>query len=131
MFRRALIQRPIAFNLFPPEAASRFRPLEQVAIMAMPEAAMNEDDRVMFWEYQIRLPWKSLVVKNITEASRMKASPYDHFGFGVFPPNARHHPASDFWRDNVSHRRAPELRPLSLDATIAFLSSAVSDLSQL
>lgn len=82
-----------------------------MTIMSMPETAMNEDYCSMFGEHKVRLARQALVMEDIAKAFSVQASPDNHFRLGILAPDARHHPASDFGRNDVSHRQKPGLAP--------------------
>jgi hypothetical protein len=48
--------------LFPPERFSRFGPLEQMAIVAMPETPVNQYDGLVAGKNDVWLPGKSFIV---------------------------------------------------------------------
>lgn len=69
----------------------------------MPKASMDEDYGPVFGKNKVGFAGQALVVKNITKASRVQASPDNHFRLCILPPDAGHHPASHFRRNDVSH----------------------------
>lgn len=71
----------------------------------MPEAAMNEDYGAILRENEIGFAGQALVMKNVTEAACMQPLAHNHLRLRVFSPDAGHHPASHFRRDDVSHLR--------------------------
>lgn len=66
-----------------------------MAIVPMPEATVYEDYGPVLGEHKVWLAWQTLVMQQISEALRVKASPDDHFGLRVLAADAGHHPASD------------------------------------
>lgn len=46
----------VAFDLFPPKIHAGAGPLEQVAVVSVPEAAMYEDHRTVARQHKIRFP---------------------------------------------------------------------------
>jgi len=72
----------------------------------MPETAVNEYDGLTARKYQIRFTRQVASMKAIPETPGVKATTNEHFGRGVFPPNARHHPASGGGVDDISQRAA-------------------------
>ncbi len=54
--QRLLIPHGIAVQLLTPEVSSALRPPEQAALVAMPEAAMDENDSTEAGQNNIRLP---------------------------------------------------------------------------
>ena len=79
-----------------------------MAIVAMPETAMDEDYGPIPGKHKVGLARQALVVEQIAKALCMEASPDNHFRFGIFAADARHHPASDFGRNDISHKRQPD-----------------------
>lgn len=75
--------------------------------MPVPEAAVDEDYGPMSWKYKIGFTRQTLVVEDVAKSFCVKASPDNHFRLGILAPDACHHPASDFGRNDVSHRQKP------------------------
>lgn len=71
--------------------------------MAVPEAAVHEDDRLMLRKDQIRPTWNALDVQSIPEATRMEAAPQHHFRLGVLAPDPGHHPGPCQVIHDVAH----------------------------
>jgi hypothetical protein len=80
---RLFIDTLVSPNLCFPELFSRPRPLEQVAVVTMPEATVDENDRTVSWKNQIGLAGKPLVVEFVSEASGVKAASYCQLRLGV------------------------------------------------
>ena len=74
--------------------------------MTMPETSVYENYSLVSGKNQVRLAWKTGVVKTISESERMQGFPYNKFWSCVLAPNARHHPATNMWRNNISHSQA-------------------------
>lgn len=74
----------------------------------MPETAMNEDYGPMLGKHQVGLSRQALVVEQVAKALCVKASPDNHFGLSILAPNTRHHSASYFSRNNISHKQRPD-----------------------
>ena len=75
-----------------------------MAPVAMPEAAMNEDHGLPFRKDHVG-PSGECGVKTKTKSGFVEPFSEDDLGFCVLSSYARHHPASDFGRNNVSHWR--------------------------
>lgn len=58
--------------------------------MAVPEAAMHPDQRMMLGEDQIRLARKVSALKPEAEAACMQTLADDQLRFGIPPPDCRH-----------------------------------------
>ena len=69
----------------------------------MPEAAVDEDDGVVFREHDIGASGEILPVETEAEASGMKHFPDHDFRFGVAAPDAGHYPGS-LWIGSVRLR---------------------------
>lgn len=67
----------------------------------MPEAPVDEDDRVPLRQDQVGAPWQVLRVKPVAEALAVKRLPEDEFGLGVSAANSRHHVRPDMWRNDI------------------------------
>lgn len=89
-----LIPHPCASDLLPPEVGSRRGPLEQMAVVAVPEAAIHENNGIESREHQVGPPWEVRSVEPIAEAHRVKPPSYHHLRPRVLPANARHHSAA-------------------------------------
>ena len=70
--------------------------------MAMPEAAIGKDDRVIPWKDQIRLPGQLLLMKSEAEATGMQAFAQYQFGLCVASPDRSHIAAAGSRIVNVS-----------------------------
>ena len=67
----------IAENLVPPKPSPGCGPFEQVAIMAVPEAAVYLDDGMVAWEQEIRFARKIRIVESIPEPAPVQATSYE------------------------------------------------------
>lgn len=86
----------VAFDLCAPEFLMRGGPLEQVAVMPMPEAAVNEQHGSVFGKYEIRFARQTPVVEPKAETASMQPLSQDQLGLRVLSLYAGHHPASGF-----------------------------------
>jgi hypothetical protein len=66
------------------------------AVMTVPEATVDKDDRFVFWQYNIGLAWQCFYVKTVTKTCGKKKFPDAHFGFGIGAPDTGHIEASGF-----------------------------------
>lgn len=71
--------------------------------MAMPEAAVNEDDSFVFGKYDIRFSWKCFIVQLVSKPFRVQEPAHKHFGLGVFALDAAHVIAASFWIVHIGH----------------------------
>lgn len=62
--------------------------------MVVPETAMYPDQRMMFWEDQIRFAGKVPALKPEAEAACMQSLADDQLRLGIPPPDCRHIAAS-------------------------------------
>jgi len=67
----------------------------------MPEATVNENDRVVLWKNEIRRSRQTSSVKPETEACAVQGTPHFHFGPGIPAPDARHHAGAGCLVNNV------------------------------
>ena len=87
-----------------PKFSSSLRHFVVAALMQMPETAMDKDYGAVLGKYKVRLARQPLVMKDITKALGVQASSYNHFRLGILAADARHHPASDLGRNDISHK---------------------------
>lgn len=84
----------VAIYLFQPPRPTGFRQAEVLAIlMPVPEAAMDENDGVVFWQHDVRPTWKGFVFRSIdceAVAEPMKHRPNGKFRFRVASADAGH-----------------------------------------
>lgn len=73
------------------------------ARMAMPEAAMYENDCPVLRKYEIRSTRKALRVQLVAEASGMHRAAKSHFGPRVLASDPGHHPGTGLLVDDVCH----------------------------
>jgi hypothetical protein len=96
----------IARDLRLPECRTGGRNRRQVTRMAMPEAAVHEDDSAKASEYEIWPARQILPVNSKPQPARVKASPHEQFGLGVTAADAAHVERSLFGSENVDHDSA-------------------------
>lgn len=98
-----------------PELCPRRRPLEQMAVMMMPEAPIHENDGMMSGEHNIRLAWQVRNMEAVTQAHSVEGFAHDQFRFGIAAPDRSHISASCWGIMNVSQNQAALRRcePLS------------------
>lgn len=71
--------------------------------MAVPEAAMHEDDCVMLRKHEVGSPGDILRMQPVTEAARMKCPPKHQFGLRVLPLDPGHHPGAGLFVYDIGH----------------------------
>ncbi len=76
-----------------------------MTIVAMPEAAMREDDRLVAGKDNIRLSGKGAIMQPKAKPHRMEPFAQQKFRLRVGTTDTRHHPAANLSRDDVSHAR--------------------------
>jgi hypothetical protein len=74
--------------------------------MAVPVAAVNEDDLPEFWEYQVGFARKIGDVQSESVSARTSYSPHEEFRFSILTPDKRHSLAALGSRKRV-HARGP------------------------
>lgn len=70
----------------------------------MPKAAMDKNRDPSARHDNVRRAWQITAVKSKPQTRREEQAPHQNFGFGIFPFNARHHPASNMWFYDVCHQ---------------------------
>jgi hypothetical protein len=103
LFFGVAIPQRIAINLVAPKRRIALGPLEVLARMAMPEAAMNEDNSSTCRENEIRSARQSCTTESISKALGVKGLAEEQFWNGVLSSNARHHPAARLTIYYVGH----------------------------
>jgi len=81
-------------DFLPPEFRPGLGPPEKVTIMPMPEAAVDEDDGVVFREHDVGAPGEILTVKTEAEAPGVEHLPDQDFRFRIAAPDTGHYPGS-------------------------------------
>lgn len=119
------VPRHIPFNLIPPPSLPRFWPFELAAHVAVPEAAVNENDCPVFRQDDIGFAGQLPVMKPIAEACLVEGAADDHFRFRVFAANAGHHPASCRCIDHI-HNQATFLSADDGASIHGFMNSATA-----
>ena len=59
-------------------------------LMAMPEATVNEDHRVVLFQDDVRLSRQVLIMQPVTETVGVKKPAHEHFRFRVLAPDPAH-----------------------------------------
>jgi hypothetical protein len=91
---RRCVTDTVAGNLLAPEVLARTGPLEERAIMAVPETAMHEDCRAPSRQHDVGTARESPIIEPETESAPMQTLSYDDLGARVSAPDACHHPAA-------------------------------------
>ncbi len=92
----------ISLDLPSPEVLAVGGPMEEVAVVAVPEAAMHEYYGAMLRKHQIWLPKEFGVMKPIAVPKCMKSAADDQLWFCVFTPDRGHISAAGCRIMNVS-----------------------------
>ena len=61
------------------------------SLVAVPEASMNKNNRVIFWQDDIGLSWQGAHMQTIAESASMQEAPNKHLWFRILVSNAAHH----------------------------------------
>jgi hypothetical protein len=72
--------------------------------MSMPEAAMNKNNRFVFWQYYIRFARHILYMQPVPVPVCMQKPPHQHFRLGILALNAAHIIAPRFLRMYICHQ---------------------------
>lgn len=73
------------------------------ALMAVPKAAMHEDDCVMLRKHEVRSPGDILRMQPVTEATCMKRPPKHQFGLRVLSLDPGHHAGTGVFVYDIRH----------------------------
>ena len=84
-----------------PELSAAFGPFEQMAVMAVPEASIDEYNCLAGCKNQIRFSGQAFAVKAISVAEFEKTAAYQKFRFCVLRADTRHHAASNCGAYNI------------------------------
>ena len=113
-----------------PEFGARRRPAEVAAVVAVEEAAVDENYRPVFRQYDIGSPRQATVVQSESVASCMESPANQEFRARVLRADRRHIPPSDFQHMNVTHQTTmPICCPASSDLrakTCGFIAAAIA-----
>jgi hypothetical protein len=90
----AFVALSVSGNLGAPEIGTRRRKPEQRTVVAVPEAAVNEQYRSKSREHQIRFAGERCNMKPVTKAACEEFPAQFDFRFRIAPANAGHHPAA-------------------------------------
>jgi hypothetical protein len=78
----------IFLDFFSPELLSAFWPFEQMAIMAVPEAPINENNCLISRKDQVGLSRQFAVVQSKSKAASVETLPDHHFRLGILRADA-------------------------------------------
>lgn len=81
-----------------------------MAVMLVPEAAMDEYDRPVLRQHDIRPPGQAWPREAVTEPKSMEALANLQFDFRVLSADARHQRGTLFRADDVGHQAALRVR---------------------
>jgi len=71
--------------------------------MAMPEAAVHEDDCVMLGKHEVWSSRNPAGKKPETKSARVQGAPYNKPRLRVLPTYSRHHPGTALLINNIGH----------------------------
>lgn len=81
----------VALNLRPPEVDVGFgEPIVLATLMAVPEAAVDKDDGLVFRQHYVRTAWQFADLDAETQPSGEKILPDYQFRLGILPLDRRH-----------------------------------------
>lgn len=98
---RAVVTLTVAFNFLLPEFLSRGRPLEQMTVVAMPEAAVDKDYGAVFRKDKIGASRQPAVMQPVPEAFCMQRAPDEQLRGGIAAPDAAHVKAALLCRQDI------------------------------
>ena len=93
----------IAADLLAPELLPRGRPSEQMAVMPVPEATVNENNRPVSGEDKVGLSGECFRMQPVAQPGRMERLADQQLRSGIPAFNRRHVPASGRCVVNVRH----------------------------
>ena len=100
------IPHDIPLKLLPPEIQTGFRRVSIfAALMPMPEAAMNKDYCPVFWENNIRSPWKGFIRNSEPVPHAMQHRADSKLGLCIRSSDAGHIPTA-FFRGQRIHAKS-------------------------
>ncbi len=99
----ARINLPVAVNFISPELFPGCGPLEQIAIVPVPETTVYKNHSIIFREDQVGLSWQTFVVKFVTESFGEKRLTNKQFRPGIFALHIGHTPPSLFRGQRIRH----------------------------
>jgi len=91
-------------DLFPPEVRVCSGPLEQRAVMSMPETSMYKYYSMVTWQHDIRFAGQVTGMQPKPEAASVQQAADQDFRSGIAPAYSGHHPATCSTVDYVSHQ---------------------------
>lgn len=101
----APVAHAVAGNFLLPEIPACCWQTIQMAIVAMPETAMNEDRRFVFWKNEVGPAW-NIGMKPIPESLPVKSGAKVALRFRIRSSNPGHHPAARCRIDDIRHSAA-------------------------
>jgi len=96
----------VGIDLVAPEVRTTSWPLEQRALVTMPETPVNKHDCTMSSENHIRFSWESASVQAEPETRAVQQASHHQLWSRIGATYAGHHPAASLPVDNVGHRSA-------------------------
>lgn len=87
----------ISLDLFLPELLPGSGPAKQMAIVAVPEAAVYQHNDVPAREHQIGSARKLPIMQSVSVTQSVQRTANQKFGLGIFAANSGHHPAANIW----------------------------------
>jgi hypothetical protein len=102
-----LIADSVFVDFIQPEIRSCLRHFEEATTVAVPEAPVNKNDRLMLREYQVWLTGELISMNAETKASGMQSLPDEDFGRGVFALYPGHHPGAGCHINYVGQEKPP------------------------
>ena len=104
----ALIPQDVPSKLvFPEYVIARGRCGVAAARMPMPEASVNQYDRLPLRQNNVRSPGKVAIMESITKAGCMQRLAHDHFRLGITTLDAGHHSRSSCSFDYIHRMTTP------------------------
>jgi hypothetical protein len=98
---RVILRVPV--DLRSPEKSIRPRPLKEVALVLVPQAAVNKDNCAKLWKHEIGRPRQVPSMKPVSETKREETLADQSLRFSVFAPDAGHAIVALRGRKDIRH----------------------------
>lgn len=97
---------PVGIHFGLPEFGARLGQAEQVAVMLVPEAAVDEDHSSVLRQNNIGASWQAGTAEPVTESQRMEAPTDLQLDLRILAADARHQCGTLFRVDDIGHQAA-------------------------
>ena len=102
--KRFLVPLNVPCDFLQPKVGASAGHFEQMAVMPVPKASVNENDCLITRKRKIGTTRQRALVEHVPESEGMQPVPEEHLGFCVFPPDATHVQVSLLTSQNIGHK---------------------------